>query len=157
MADNTYWMRTPDGASAFITGDDERDRWIPHGLIETAPPQPGPGVFVWCEHEVHGGRAKFPADVVEEWAAKGWHPSPPEEPVDLTRDPVLSDVPAGVDVPEGTVAEVLDFVGDDPAKAREALAAEKQRDKPRATLTDALTRVAEPTTQQAAVSGDTKE
>lgn len=58
--------------------------------------------------------------------------------------------PAG---PDATVADVLADVGDDPALAAEALAAEQARPKPRKTLVDALTALTatEPDT------GDTEE
>lgn len=94
MANKTYWMRTPEGAFALVTGADERDRWTPHGLQIADEPQPGAGVFVWLEHEDHHGRQKFPVDTVNEFADVGWHPSPPPEPVDITKDPALRDVPA---------------------------------------------------------------
>ena len=47
-------------------------------------------------------------------------------------------------VDELTVDQVLDEVGDDPAKAAAALAAEQGREHPRSTLVDALTRTTHP-------------
>jgi hypothetical protein len=96
---NTFWMRTPEGALALVAGADERDRWIPHGLVAADEPQPGSGVFVWLEHDEHHGRAKFPVDVVEQYGALGWHPSPPPEPYDITKDPALRDVPPTPEAP----------------------------------------------------------
>lgn len=46
--------------------------------------------------------------------------------------------PAGDEVPDGTVDEVLAWVGDDKAKAQQALDAEEDADKPRTTLVEAL-------------------
>jgi hypothetical protein len=57
----------------------------------------------------------------------GWEPAPPYVPVDAP------------------VGEVLNEVGDDPAKAQSALAAEQDSTKPRRTLTTKLERVAEQT------------
>lgn len=56
----------------------------------------------------------------------------------------LADGPAvdldGDGVPDGTIAQVLEWVGNDPARAARALEAE-QAGKNRATLTDALTKL----------------
>lgn len=54
--------------------------------------------------------------------------------------------PAGsppADVPDGTAKDVLDWVGDDPDRARQALDAEQGREKPRSTLVATLTRLTE--------------
>lgn len=48
----------------------------------------------------------------------------------------------GDGVPDGTAAEVLAWVGDDPDKAGAALVAESARDKPRSTLIAALEKLA---------------
>ena len=42
----------------------------------------------------------------------------------------------------GTAAQVIDWVGDDPARAREALEAEQAKDKPRSTLVKKLEELA---------------
>jgi hypothetical protein len=42
------------------------------------------------------------------------------------------------DVPDGTVQDVKDWVGDDPDRAQAALAAENEKDEPRVTLVDWL-------------------
>lgn len=57
------------------------------------------------------------------------------EPVDSSES-----VPSLVD---GKVAEVLAKVGDDPAKARTALLAEQASSKPRSTLVEQLTQIAD--------------
>lgn len=66
---------------------------------------------------------------------------PEQAPVPVTAaeaaETESSAVPSGAGVeavPEGTANEVLDWVGDDPARAQQALAAEQARDKPRSTL-----------------------
>ncbi len=48
----------------------------------------------------------------------------------------------------GSVADVLDKVGDDSEKARVALVAEQSRNKPRTSLVTALARIAEPDTKE---------
>lgn len=53
------------------------------------------------------------------------------------------DADAGWLPDDATVDETLAAVGDDPARARDALAREQARANPRATLIDALTRVIE--------------
>lgn len=49
-----------------------------------------------------------------------------------------SAAPSGDEVPEGTVDEVLAWVGDDKDRAQQALDAEEDSDKPRSTLVEAL-------------------
>lgn len=46
-------------------------------------------------------------------------------------------------VPEGTVPEVVEEVGDDPELAKATLEAEKESDSPRSTLVEKLEKVAE--------------
>jgi hypothetical protein len=46
-------------------------------------------------------------------------------------------------VPEGTTQEVLDWVDNEPSKARKALAEEKKSDDPRVTLTEPLEKIIE--------------
>jgi hypothetical protein len=48
---------------------------------------------------------------------------------------------SGDQVPDGTIAEVLDWVGDDSDRAVAALEAEEARDQPRSTLVAALEKV----------------
>lgn len=63
-------------------------------------------------------------------------PEPAVETEGLKAEPP-DDQPAAAaaeDVPEGSVGKVLEWVGDDPAKARAALEAENAKDEPRATL-----------------------
>lgn len=48
----------------------------------------------------------------------------------------------GDGVPDGTADEVLAWVGDDPARAEQAIQAETTRDKPRSTLITKLEKIA---------------
>lgn len=48
-------------------------------------------------------------------------------------------------VPDGTVQQVLDWVGEDQAKAVKALEVEQAAERPRSTLVDALQKLATPT------------
>jgi hypothetical protein len=109
--------------------------------------------FVKVRHDELDADAVIPVSALEQHLARGWVQV--TEPVsDLTRfaepepgRPVIGGwEPAPPYVPvDAPVAEVLDTVGDDPARAQSALAAEQDRDKPRKTLTDKLARVAEQT------------
>lgn len=54
------------------------------------------------------------------------------------------ELPAPDPVPDGTAADVLAWVGEDPARARAAVAAEERRDRPRATLIRDLRRFTGP-------------
>jgi hypothetical protein len=57
--------------------------------------------------------------------------------------PTAQAVQGGETPPDGTASNVLDWVGDNPARARQALEAEQRREKPRTTLVAALTRIVE--------------
>lgn len=88
--------------------------------------------------EVSGGLALFlletgsQVEPVDD-AAKAWRPPGQEEP-----EP---EVPAELDI-EASAATVLAWVGDDPERAAEALAAEQAKDKPRSTLVPQLEKIA---------------
>ena len=57
----------------------------------------------------------------------------PPEPVE--QEPVEEDATGGPHlVPGATIAEIMSWVGEDPARAKAALEAEEAREKPRATL-----------------------
>jgi hypothetical protein len=83
---------------------------------------PGDGVFACDDHpaSAHLRRWQEPEPLEET-----------EEPVkveDETTDPTEGEVP------DGTVEQVLGWVGDDQARAAQALTAEQARDRPRSTL-----------------------
>jgi hypothetical protein len=86
MSKNTYWISDQDGTKALVEGVEERNFWVHvHGWSETTEPE---GLeFVWLENDEHGGRAKFNAQAVPLWEPRGWHPSPPQEPVNLAIPP----------------------------------------------------------------------
>jgi hypothetical protein len=86
MSKNTYWISDPDGTKALVEGAEERNFWVQvHGWSEADEPQGQE--FVWLENDEHGGRAKFNAQAVPLWEPRGWHPSPPQEPVNLALPP----------------------------------------------------------------------
>lgn len=112
--------------------------------------------FVTMYHADSQGRMDVPESLVEHWQAIGWTLTDdtdevPEAPVKMLRDGGEALVPVEsvddwkadgwttvTDVPDGTVEEVLAWVGDDPARAAAALEAEQDRDTPRVTLIDHL-------------------
>lgn len=97
MAKTMYWLTDGFGGKALVEGAEERDRWKPLGWSEST--EPAAGERVWLRHDVHGGRALFPAETVELWAAKGWQPSdPPPVP-----SPFNADQPADVAEPVPTI------------------------------------------------------
>lgn len=67
------------------------------------------------------------------------HEQTPPQPEVVELDAV--GITAGDEVPDGNAAEIEDWVGDDPARAAAALAAENGRDKPRRGLVTFLERV----------------
>lgn len=86
----TYWIADPQGAKAAVGSAVARDESIRlHGWTEASEPQPGD--HVWMRHGEHGGRAKFPTEAVEQWAALGWQLAAPTPPPDLTKDPAFVD------------------------------------------------------------------
>jgi hypothetical protein len=144
-----FWIRNTAGQKAVIAAAD-RDRWTVQGWSPALAP--ADGEMVWMEHPDDG--VTQPGLIP--WAARdyflgiGWKPCAPPAPVDLTRDPVLTDGDAAV--PTGAVAEVTEWVGNDRQRAEQALAAELGRDKPRTTLVDSLNRVGQPETDAAAAA-----
>jgi hypothetical protein len=89
MSDNV-WMRDPDGVYAHVAKDGV-DTWTPRGLQKADEPTRD-DAFVWMHHDEIDGTAKLPWGAREYWQGRGWAFSPPEEPVDLTKDPALADV-----------------------------------------------------------------
>jgi hypothetical protein len=60
----------------------------------------------------------------------------PDSPLEVASGPAVDT--DGDGVPEGTAAQILEWVGDNPDRAERALAVESARDKPRSVLTAAL-------------------
>lgn len=87
--------------------------------------------FIEAQHPDVEGTALLPSTAFRHMP--GW------APVDSSQK-----VPSPVD---GTVDEVLAAVGDDPVKARVALTAEQASTKPRTTLVEALSNIADPNTE----------
>ena len=95
--------------------------------------------------EVKGGLALFlletGADVEpSDDDARAWRPAG-DEPEDLNEDPAEPEVEELAD--DATAAEVLEWVGDNPDRAAEALEAEQAKDKPRSTLVKQLQKLTE--------------
>lgn len=92
MSKNVYWVADPGGTLAVVEGAAARDEWTRvHGWTEVAEPRAGD--MVWLQHSETGGRAKFPIEAAEQWAALGWRPAAPVPAPDLTKDPALVDQP----------------------------------------------------------------
>ena len=70
-----FWLVDDAGSKALVVGVDERDRLRPLGWSEST--EPAPGEWVWMEHDITGGRARFPVEAAPLWVAKGWAPSGP--------------------------------------------------------------------------------
>ena len=89
-------------------------------------------------------------EVAGELAAYLLSTNSPVEPLDddarallepAAEDQGPADPPAELDI-DGTAADVLAWVGEDPERAEEALAAEQAKDKPRSTLVKQLEKLA---------------
>ena len=71
-------------------------------------------------------------------------PKPEPEPeAESEAEPEAAAKPSVKDVPEGTITEVLEWVGQDEARAKKAIHVEERRDPPRITLLESLNRVIE--------------
>lgn len=96
------------------------------------------GVFALSDHPAtaqlrrHGVDEEAVEDVPVEDGEQDEEPSEPEGSEDVDGD----------GVPDGTAESVLAWVGDDPERARAALAAEDRREHPRSTLVDKLRKLA---------------
>lgn len=99
MTDTSYWLVDSLGVYAYVTGDDERDRWIPLGWTLAEEPRGNEFVHAW-----HAGidvSALQPASALREiWGPRGWEPGPPPAPVNpFNADPPEATRPAVVDEP----------------------------------------------------------
>lgn len=150
-----YWLTDGQGTYAVVTGAAERDRFLPLGWTDADEPDPNRGGFVyaWRDGIAEPGPAPL-AYFREVLTPTGWVAGPPpggEHPFQPARQT------AGEPPDDATVDEVKAWVGDDPDRARQALDAEQQRDKPRTTLVDALERVGQQDHSEPAAGGVEKE
>lgn len=80
---NIYWIADTDGTKALVEGAEERDRWVHvHGWAETD--EPTGQEFVWVHNEnpeLLPARMNWQAAQDPAWAARGWAPGAPVEPV----------------------------------------------------------------------------
>jgi hypothetical protein len=97
----------------------------------------------WAHHEDMASHVRTWRHIPG-WQVASETASPPEEPASPPEEEATG--PAvdvdGDGVPDGTASQVLEWVGDDPARAALALAAEAARDKPRILLSAALEKLA---------------
>lgn len=113
-------------------------------VLENASPYYNYGIVrLEKGEEVKGGLALFlletGADVEPlDEDAKAWKPLVADAADSGTNK---AEPPAELDI-DATAADVLDWVGDDPERADEALAKETAKDKPRTTLVKALEKIA---------------
>lgn len=79
----TYWIADTDGTKALVDGTGERDRWVKvHGWTEAD--EPTGQEFVWVHNdnpELGAARLNWQAATDPAWAARGWAPGAPAEPV----------------------------------------------------------------------------
>jgi hypothetical protein len=102
--------------------------------------------FTACTHpDLPGQVSEIPTDALPGWQRLGWEPvSESRTLTDAHDQAVAAEIVAGElaeEVPELTVQQVLDEVGDDVEKATAALEAEQGREKPRTTLVDRLNKI----------------
>jgi hypothetical protein len=93
-------------------------------------------------HLLESGSNVEPADeAAEEWLTDRDAPEASDEEDPEIGDEADAELPAGLDI-DGTAADVLAWVGDDPDRATEAFEGELAKDKPRSTLVKALEKLA---------------
>lgn len=86
----TYWVGNLAGDKALITGADERDHWSLHGWTPTDEPGDDFRGNVWLRDPESGAAAPIAWGAREYWLGRGRVPSPPDEPVNPTKDPALT-------------------------------------------------------------------
>jgi hypothetical protein len=82
------------------------------------------------------------------WRRRGVMPADEAPPVPPPAEPTVATAVGDGGVPTGTAGDVLAWVGEEPDRARLALDAEQQRDRPRSTLIRDLTRVANQSSEE---------
>ena len=143
MSDNTFWIKSPTGELAVLDDAEQLAIWTRvHGWSETT--EPGPTDLVYMDNpDTVAPPAPIAWGARGYWEGIGWRPSAPPQPVNPAVDPTLSASTAAAP-PDGKVDDVLAWVGGDRTRAEQALAAERERDKPRGTLVEALRRTGQP-------------
>jgi hypothetical protein len=108
MTKQSYWIATANGYYAYVYGDEERDRWTPLGWRVAG--EPGPTDFVYLRKDGIEQPAPFAYGAIPTWQELGWGFSPPPEPVDVYRDPVVEQPvpPADQKPPKGKPAAGAD-------------------------------------------------
>ena len=98
MAD--IWVTNLAGEKALIA-DTDRDYWRMHGWSDTGEPGDDERVFVWMTNAETGHPAPIAWAARDYWMGRGFTPSPPETPVNPTKDPTLtaSEQPPATPVP----------------------------------------------------------
>lgn len=138
------WIGSLDDAGWAAQLDLLRSGWKPSDT--SAPSQSGPDTDpgVGTVADVTGPdavdraeRTASPGDKDHGASPEGQAAGSADLHVSLTTTP--ADAPVSLeDVPDGTMATVLEWVGGDPARARAALAVERQKDDPRSSLISKL-------------------
>lgn len=151
------WITDHAGNKALIDDGDEQMWTRLHGWSETA--EPAGNQQVWMSHPDVSAPGLVSWGARAYWEGIGWAPSAPPPAYNPTKDPTLTDTAtmAQQTPPDGTVAEVTEWVAGDPGRARAALAAEERRDNPRSTLTDSLQRTASADDSAAPAAPSTEE
>lgn len=91
MTTKTYWLARDSEPLAFIEDAETADLLIRvHGYTEVTS-EPSDDRQVYVTNAATGGQAALPYGVLAAWGARGWVPTGPPAPVDLTKDPVLVD------------------------------------------------------------------
>lgn len=86
------WIESLAGEKAQID-DADREYWVGlHGWSETGEPGDNDQVFVWMANPETGHAAPIAWAARDYWMGRDWAPSPPDKPVNPTKDPVLTEV-----------------------------------------------------------------
>jgi hypothetical protein len=91
MTDKKHWIVSPAGVYALVDAGEPLAVWTKaRGWAEASEPDRTGRVHVVHADAGHAGPLAYGA-LGEGFAALGWSPGPPPEPVDITKDPVLVD------------------------------------------------------------------
>lgn len=85
-----HWIKDSAGVHALVD-DGQHEQWTRvRGWSDADEPGPTDRVYVTHDGAGTGGPLPFEA-LAEGFAALGWKPGPPPEPVDITKDPTIVD------------------------------------------------------------------